>query len=105
METDRVNSMAEILAERVRQAALKARPALTMQGRTTAPQIKARQLPEGYEFADWAQVRQAEQLRQMLRAVQRDAAWPLYIPRHKALQPSLAFGQRLPTPAVSCGAM
>lgn len=79
MEADRVNSMADILAERVRQAALKARPALTMQGKTAAPQAKARQLPEGYEFADWSQVRQAEQVRQMLRSVQRDAAWPLYI--------------------------
>ena len=79
METDRVNLMADILAERVRAAALKACPALTMQGKTAAPQAKARQLPEGYEFADWAQVRQAEQVRQMLRAVQRDASWPLYI--------------------------
>ena len=79
METDRVNSMADILAERVRAAALKARPALTMQGKTAAPQAKARQLPEGYEFADWAQVRQGEQVLQLLKAVHADAAWPLYI--------------------------
>ena len=71
--------MADILAERVRQAALKARPALTMQGKTAASQAKARQLPEGYEFADWAQVRQGEQVQQLLRAVRDDAAWPLYI--------------------------
>jgi len=79
VETDRVNSMADILAERVRQAAEKARPALTMQSRTAVAAATRRQLPKGYEFADWAQVRQADQVRQMLRAVQREAAWPLYI--------------------------
>ena len=79
METDRVNSMADILAERVRQAAEKARESLTRRADTQAPSTPARRLPKGYEFADWSQVRQAEQVRQMLRAVQREAAWPLYI--------------------------
>lgn len=79
METDRVNSMADILAERVRMAAEKARESLTRRADTQAPSPPARRLPKGYEFADWAQVRQAEQVRQMLRAVQREAVWPLYI--------------------------
>lgn len=79
METDRVNSMADILAERVRQAAEKARQSLTRRADTQAPSTPPRRLPKGYEFADWAQVRQADQVRQMLRAVQREAAWPLYI--------------------------
>ena len=79
METDRVSSMADILAERVRQAAEKARESLTRRADTQAPSTPPRRLPKGYEFADWAQVRQAEQVRQMLRAVQREAAWPLYI--------------------------
>ena len=79
METDRVNSIADILAERVRQAAEKARESLTRRADTQAPSTLPRRLPKGYEFADWSQVRQAEQVQQMLRAVQREAAWPLYI--------------------------
>jgi len=79
VETDRVNSMADILAERVRQAAERARSSLTRRSDTQAPSPPTRRLPKGYEFADWSQVRQAEQVRQMLRAVQREAAWPLYI--------------------------
>ena len=79
METDRVSSMADILAERVRQAAERARESLTRRADTQAPSPPTRRLPKGYEFADWSQVRQAEQVRQMLRAVQREAAWPLYI--------------------------
>ena len=79
MEADRVNSMADILAERVRQAAERARQALTRRADTQAPSTPPRRLPKGYEFADWSQVRQAEQVQQMLRAVQREAAWPLYI--------------------------
>ena len=71
--------MADILAERVRQAAEKARESLTRRADTQAPSKPPRRLPKGYEFADWSQVRQAEQVRQMLRAVQREAAWPLYI--------------------------
>lgn len=71
--------MADILAERVRQAAEKARQSLTRRADTQAPSTPPRRLPKGYEFADWAQVRQADQVRQMLRAVQREAAWPLYI--------------------------
>lgn len=79
METERVNSMADILAERVRQAAERARESLTRRADTQAPSTPVRRLPKGYEFADWSQVRQADQVRQMLRAVQREAAWPLYI--------------------------
>ena len=79
METKRVSSMADILAEQVRQAAEKARESLTRRADTQAPSKPPRRLPKGYEFADWSQVRQAEQVRQMLRAVQREAAWPLYI--------------------------
>ena len=79
METERVSSMADILAERVRHAAEKARESLTRRADTQAPSTPPRRLPKGYEFADWSQVRQAEQVRQMLRAVQREAAWPLYI--------------------------
>ena len=79
METDRVNSMADILAERVRHAAEKARESLTRRADTQTPPAPVRRLPKGYEFADWSQVRQADQVRQMMRAVQREAAWPLYI--------------------------
>ena len=71
--------MADILAERVRQAAERARESLTRRADTQAASKPVRRLPKGYEFADWSQVRQAEQVRQMLRAVQREAAWPLYI--------------------------
>ena len=79
METDRVNSMADILAERVRIAAEKAHESLTRRSDTQARPKPVRRLPKGYEFADWSQVRQADQVQQMLRAVQRESAWPLYI--------------------------
>ena len=49
METERVNSMADILAERVRQAAEKARGSLTRRSDTQAPLPPAKRLPKGYD--------------------------------------------------------
>lgn len=79
METDRIVTMAEALAERNRDRGNEPASDDTGHEDATVIEVVARQLPEGYEFADWSQVRQSEQVRQMIVSTVKQKAWPLYI--------------------------
>ena len=79
METDRVVTMAEAMAERNRDRGNELASDDTSHEGATVIEVVARQLPEGYEFADWSQVRQSEQVRQMIVSTVKQKAWPLYI--------------------------